>query len=184
MSKLKEIVDVIKRNNFGPDETKEFLAKINQLSREDKNLIYLYLFPRTLLDRELPNRIQAYKEKKMTADFSLDKTEAALLIEAYRTPQYHRFMLHLYHSFGNKMPDCNSELKIYPLDYNVDEDECPICGKKVVGINELDKAFNNENFIAYTTKTTSVSLCKDCVIQLLYSGQLLEEIEPGYLHTP
>ena len=78
------------------------LLKVDQeLSIEEKNLIYLYLFPRPLLDRQLPERVQSYRGKQSQGFLQPNLGEIGLLVEAYRTEQYKRFMKHLFHSFTN-----------------------------------------------------------------------------------
>lgn len=190
MSKVKEIIDLITRDKLDESKTLELLSKVNTLDRIDKNLIYLYTHPRILLDRELPIRIQNYREKTGKSKEGIlmpDKDESLFLVEAYKTPQYHRFMLHLFSAFGNKLPTNPNELKVYKLDYNVDDCECPICEKKLVGEYELDKLDENKNpelYTAYTSMKSSICMCMGCLLNLFTAGEILSEIEPGYLYDP
>ena len=60
MNSLKFYIDKLK--DCDAHEVINSLRVNPVLSVEEKNLIYLYLFPRPLLDRQLPERIIAYKE--------------------------------------------------------------------------------------------------------------------------
>lgn len=159
------------------------LLKVDQeLSIEEKNLIYLYLFPRPLLDRQLPERVQSYRGKQSQGFLQPNLGEIGLLVEAYRTEQYKRFMKHLFHSFTN--PE-----HLYPVAGN-GQCECALCGKNLYEEdvwNDMCTRFpgsdekNKKEYLAYGSKNSSINLCLDCIIQLKETSILLEELEPGYL---
>ena len=159
------------------------LLKVDQeLSIEEKNLIYLYLFPRPLLDRQLPERVKSYRGKQSQGFLQPNLGEIGLLVEAYRTEQYKRFMKHLFHSFTN--PE-----HLYPVAGN-GQCECALCGKNLYEEdvwNDMCTRFpgsdekNKKEYLAYGSKNSSINLCLDCIIQLKETSILLEELEPGYL---
>lgn len=159
------------------------LLKVDQeLSIEEKNFIYLYLFPRPLLDRQLPERVQSYRGKQSQGFLQPNLGEIGLLVEAYRTEQYKRFMKHLFHSFTN--PE-----HLYPVAGN-GQCECALCGKNLYEEdvwNDMCTRFpgsdekNKKEYLAYGSKNSSINLCLDCIIQLKETSILLEELEPGYL---
>ena len=51
---IKEFIEYLKKNNISKDDTLKLLRDDPNLSREEKNLVFAYCFPRQLLDRELP----------------------------------------------------------------------------------------------------------------------------------
>jgi hypothetical protein len=58
------------------------------------------------------------------------------------------------------------------------EDKCPICGKPVLYVESQDKSMDpNDETLAFMSKESSVCLCKDCLIQLAYSAELISQIE-------
>lgn len=173
-----------------PHEVIESLRKDSSLSNPEKNLVYLYLYPRPLLDRELPGRIvecrrmlgndgRGFLEPRLE--------EVALIVEAYRTQQYRRFIKHLLHTFT--VPENISPIIGY------ESYECALCGKGLFGLD----AWNNEcskykttphpestrkEYLAFGGTGSNLEMCLDCMIQLQEANQLLELIEPGYLKNP
>ena len=84
--------------NLEKDQVLSFLTNNKDLTPDEKNLIFLYLFPRDLLDKELPSRVQSVRSHQ-AGSIQPSLIESILLIEAGRTPQYSRFIKHLLHSF-------------------------------------------------------------------------------------
>lgn len=182
MNSLKFYIDKLK--DCDAHEVINSLRVNPVLSVEEKNLIYLYLFPRPLLDRQLPERIIAYrKNKNPQGSLQSDLGEIGLLVEAYRTEQYKRFMKHLFHSFTD--PE-----QLFPI-AGLGQCECAICGKNMYEegawsdlcsrfeYNQLEK--EKKEYLAFGSKNSGINLCLDCIIQLKETSILLEEIEPGYL---
>ena len=54
---LKPYIDYLINEKIPVDQGKNLINSCTKLDKLSKNLIYLYCYPRPLLDRELPNRI-------------------------------------------------------------------------------------------------------------------------------
>lgn len=180
MESFKFYIDKLKNCNV--HEVLNLLKTDQDLGVDEKNLIYLYLFPRPLLDRQLPERVQSYRGKQSQGFLQPNLGEISLLIEAYRTEQYRRFMKHLFHSFLN--PE-----QLFPIAGN-GQHECALCGKNLYEENSWSDlcsrfSYNPEKekkeYLAFGSKNSNIVLCLDCIIQLKEASVLLEEIEPGYL---
>lgn len=159
------------------NEEKELLNILqvdNNLTSLQKNLIFLYQFPRPLLDRELPSRIKSSGIATNDANNITDQY-IILLVEAYRTTQYSRFIRHLLHTFINNV-------NLFTLlDAESVEDGCPICGKKLV---EKDKALENGD-IGIGSKYSRINLCLHCTLAISKLDDWLKIIEgPYYLESP
>lgn len=166
------------------EEALKLLTANATLSREEKNLIYRYCYPRPLLDKELPSRVQSYRASCNKASGFLvpDSGETTLIIEAGRTAQYGRFIKHLMHSFGD--PNL-----IHPLEGN-EKHECPLCGK-VLYEADLWKSLvderpgtpeaNQKEYLAYGSDNSEVTLCTDCLIQLISAINIINDIDPSFL---
>ena len=65
------------------------------------------------------------------------------------------------------------------------EDYCPICGKKVYYINSWNESTDPEGeMLAIISSDSSVCLCKDCMVQLAESFNMIEKIEgKGFLSS-
>lgn len=163
-------------------EVMGILKTSEDLSTQEKNLVYLYLYPRPLLDMELPPRIMSYRGQRPAGSLEPDLGEVALLLEAYRGEQYHRYFKHLCHSFTDPH-------HLFPVAGD-SQSECGLCGKNLYnlgawqtectkwpGSTELER----KEYLAYGSDCSSICLCRDCLVQLKYTSELLEELEPGYL---
>ena len=166
----------------------EILRKDDKLEIEEKNLIYLYLYPRPLLDMELPRRIM--ESRKTSGNngngyLQTNLVEVALLIEAYRTEQYKRVIKHLLHTFT--VPE-----NIHPISGN-GQCKCGLCGKNLYEFDawtsECSKFKNNphpeeskKEYLAFGGDGSNVSLCLDCIVQLQEVNKILDSLEPGYLN--
>lgn len=153
----------------------------SELTPEEKNLIYVYLFPQPLLDREIIPKIQTYrKEKKSERGFlEANLGETLILLGAYRGRQYGKYIKHLLHSF------IESSDKMYVLD-GQGICSCGLCDKPLwehtAWLNECDKnpSFGEQNrreFLAYGCPGSSQTLCTNCLIQLRNLHELLIVIE-------
>lgn len=159
MKDLKKFIDYIKNSNIDKSKVLELLKNESSLENWEKNIIYVYCFPRQLLDRELPSRIQNNRIGRSIN--KIDYPDIALIIEAGQTNQYKRFIQHLMHSFY----DFNT---IYKTDM-WEESFCPICGEPL----NIDTAFGSSQ--------SSIVLCDHCLLQLQVAIQLMENIDPSYL---
>lgn len=205
----KPFIDFIKNTNATKETALKLLKDETSLTPEEKNLIFLYCFPRPLLDGELMIRIQKYREKNNITNLSLlpDFNETGLLIEAGRTEQYSRFIKHLMYSFGDvsKVAPVSypykSETKESlesPISKNLKTDNCAICGKDLFYLNDwtalvesnknnttfaddLSSESERKEFLAYGSKQSDVVLCKHCLIQLVNAIQIMSDIDPGFL---
>ena len=177
--RVKDCINYFKdRSN---EEVINSLKGSNKLNNDEKNLIYLYLFPRQLLDRELPGRILKNRGTNLNGFLEPNISEAGLIIEAYRTRQYGRYIKHLFHSFveGNE--------QIFPV-AGEEFHECGLCTKKIAEHDTWEKTCkgtieeSRKEFLAYGSSGTEITLCLDCLIQLKVAYDLLCEIEgPEFL---
>lgn len=184
---LKEVKDIIEYlKGMEHHQVLNYLKKYN-IDIPIKNLIYLYLFPRPLLDMELPYRIinQRKSNGNQSGYLTPNISEISLIIEAYRTQQYRRFIKHLLHSFTDPS-------NIFPVNGN-GQCNCNLCGK---GLYEFEswssicsrfpedyKEKKNKEFLAYGSLGSNLSLCVDCIIQLTETRIILNEIEPNFLEV-
>lgn len=171
---------------------KEVLSSLkglgNELTPFEKNLIYVYLFPKPLKDRELITVLQDYRKQNGNERGSLEKdeNEVLILLRAYRTSQYRRYMKHLLIAY------VKNEDKVMVID-GQEREICGVCGKplyqhkfweiqcsKVPGYGEQDR----KEYLALGTLESSQCMCLDCLTQLKYLNELLTDIEgPNYLHN-
>lgn len=156
LGKLKPYIDYLIDEKIPVDQGKDLISSCTKLNQISKNFIYLYCYPRPLLDRELPSRINN------TGDF--DK-KVLLLCEACRTEQYGRYMKHLFHAFldndGSNVVRITEDLG--------EEDFCPLCGKKL------------ENNSTFGSKESTSMLCDDCLKALIITRNVMEVLDPSFL---
>lgn len=136
---------------------------ISLLPGEYKNLIVLYIFPRYILDRQLPGYIQVVREKGGS-----DLNETAVILEAYRGQQYVKFIRHLFFSFvkdtyGNEDFSKAGKTTLIPPDF----EGCPICGT------------HEGEFIGSTQ--SGILLCPRCLCNLINASRVLDVLEPGFI---
>ena len=157
------------------------LKGIKDLGRDQKNLIYVYLFPKPLLDMELVGKIQEYRKRIGSERGFLQPNigETLLLLEAYRGRQYGKYIKHLLHSF------IESSDKLYVID-GQGTCTCGICNKPLwehtAWLSECNKnpnfgEQNRREFLAYGCSGSSKTLCTNCLIQLRYLHEILSEVE-------
>lgn len=167
-------------------EVYSLLMGESSIDNQEKWLIYSYLHPRIILDKQLPGIIQEYRKgyNSMSGFLFPDLGETSIIIEAYRTQQYGRFIRHLIHSFV-KNPD-----KVSPL-AGKEECNCCLCDKMIYGFdlwNEYCEKYNAESekvnmeYLSFISTDSGLSICKNCLIQLMNSDQIIDQIEPGYLN--
>lgn len=182
---IKKYVDYLISNNITEADALEMIKQCSKLSPDEKNLIYAYTFPRPLRDKELPSRVQNFRSVKglpMKGMLTPSTPEATLIVEAARTGQYGKFIKHLIHAFSDPS-------KVSPLEGD-EATDCPICGKHIYEKNMWDYLIerdptnpekDNREFLAFGSTESSITLCVDCLIQLIHASTLLEEIDPEFL---
>lgn len=158
----------------------ESLKINNELNQDEKNLIYLYLFPRPLLDKELPERFKQVR-KSDGGSVNISLPECTLIIEAGKTEQYGRFIKHLFHSFSN--PDI-----IYPIEGS-DICNCCLCGKEIYE-STLWESFRNQYggsegedklFQAFGSTESNLPICIPCLLNLMESIKIMKQIDPDFI---
>ncbi|MBP3732263.1 MAG: hypothetical protein J6I84_03370 [Bacilli bacterium] len=174
---LKTYTDYLLKSGVTPDEGYKLLMADKKLDPDQKKLIYSYCYPRKILDRELPKYVMHERDLQHQMGWlTPNHTESCILVEAFRSSQYGRFMRHLMFAFldPSKINACEG----------TGEDFCPICGKKVYMFDSWQSINDPEQErLALISNESSVTLCKDCLVQLVNANSLLEEIEgPDYLH--
>ncbi len=178
MTDIRPFINYLKENNISQTEALELLKNNKVLDNSEKNLIYAYCYPRPLGDYELPSRVKAYRDSRMTGPDGKadDPQEVILLVEACQTDQYRRFMKHLMHAFGN--PD-----KLFPV-AGSDEESCSICGKKIYDWDKWKELFPEDqgnHKLCYGSTDREVVLCVDCLKRLVEAIGVMNEIDPGFL---
>lgn len=174
---VKNCIDYFIKNESDKDFVLQCLSKSKKLNNLDKNLIYVYLFPRQLLDRELITRIEKYRNglSNSTGFLYPNYGEITLLIEAYRTQQYSRYIKHLFHSFIKEDGD-----NVFPIN-GEGEHECGLCGKRIFEFTNWTNNYsindNHKEFLSFGSSSTEISLCLDCLVQLKTAFNLLSNIE-------
>lgn len=179
MERIKHYIDLLSKTKPKKDKVIEYLAGCEDIGNDYKNLIYFYLFPRNLMDMELPSRIMSYRgEKNKVGYLEPNVEETGLLLEAYRTLQYNRFIRHLLHTYTK----VNS---VFPQLGN-DQCECGICRKRIWGYGEWDKICkqypevgeqDRKEYLAFAAEGTKINMCLPCLVQLQTLHSLLQIIE-------
>ncbi len=176
---LNVFTDYLLKNGIDQDKGTELIKDSQKINGREKLLIYSYCYPRKIGDYELPSIIANYRKTRgvdLKGSLIKDAEEACILVEAYRSLQYGRFMRHLMHAFIEK-PEIISSVA------GEGEDKCPICGKPVYYIGSHDKNMDpSDETLAFMSSESSVCMCKDCLLQLAYSAELISMIEgPDFL---
>ena len=145
------------------------LSSNKTLTPEEKNAIFIYLFPIKLLDKDLPGKINSEKE---------EDSKVIMLLGAYRTEQYGRYIKHLLHSFLDPKD-------IYPL-LGRHITNCCICDKNIyhteIWKEECSKfpklkEKEKKECLSYGSKKSSLEICLNCLIRLKKLDNLLSVIE-------
>lgn len=161
------------------EETLDYLKERSDIPGPWKNLIYLYCFPKNLGDYELPERLKGYTEKRTTKLGTIDYNIVARLIEAYRTPQYSKYIRHLIHAFIE-----DSQAKVFPL-LGEEKCKCGIYYTDICQYNLWEKHKQRDPgslYLAYASKESSITLSLDAMIQLGETDRILNVLEPDYLN--
>jgi hypothetical protein len=176
---LKVFTDYLLKNGIDQERGKELISSSQKIGDIEKLLVYSYCYPRKIGDYELPKIITDYRKTRDIDPKGLltkNPEEACILVQAYRSLQYGRFMRHLMHAFIEK-PETISSVA------GEGEDKCPICGKQVYYVESQNKSIDtNDETLAFMSSESSVCMCKDCLLQLAYSVEMISQIEgPDFL---
>jgi hypothetical protein len=107
--------------------------------------------------------------------------EIAILLGAYQSPQYKRYIKHMLMAYSDAK-------KIYPVQGNR-EGECGICKKAIYNFSnwatrcDSNPALGEQNrkeYLEFASPTTNVSICLDCLIQLNGLHEFLSSLCPEY----
>ena len=178
-NRIKECVSYLLKNNIPEEKGRVLIGQSEKLGDDEKIVVCSYCYPRRIGDYELPNHILAYRNSHgidIKGLLSKNIEEAGILVEAFRSLQYGRFMRHLMHAFLEK-PETMSTVA------GEGEETCPICGKKIYYVgSHNDLVDSGDEELAFMSSESSVCLCKDCLVQLAYSAEIIMKIEgPNFL---
>lgn len=134
----------------------DMLTHDNSFSQDEKSFIWAWLFPQNMLDGDLIKKMQSNQGAP-------DWVKIGILMEAYKSRQYQKFIKHLVYSFSR--PE-----KVFRVSGNVTS-ECVICGKV------LQESAGE----AYGSSESTLILELPCIILLNRMAQYLEYMEPGSL---
>ncbi len=177
MEKLRKVI--VKLTGLKSEEVIEALKYENELNPHEKNLVFNYLSPRFIRDYELPKLI--YERRGINQSGFLDKNigELRLLVEAYRCPQYSRYIKHLMYSYSN--PEI-----IFPIS-GTETQMCGVCNKNLFEFDAWDKLCKDNpsnpevgkrEYLAFGSSDTKITICLDCLVQLNYLQEFLDVVEP------
>lgn len=183
MGNFKEAI--IQLTGKASKEVIENLTFRTDLSNQEKTIVYTYLCPEPLSDRELPNVLLAGRGNHKEGFLSENFGEIMSLLRAYRSPQYNRFILHLLHSY------VQNQSSIYIVNEQ-DNANCSVCGKPLYAHDVWSKkcaenpSFGEQDrkeYLEYASSQSTLRICLNCALQLAGLHRLLTIVEgPGYLH--
>ena len=183
MERIKYYLEQFRLERLSSDNLLNRLSNISELTSEEKNLIYLYLYPRPLADKELPTRFANLRVgENKNGSLVPNLNEVALIIEAGQTSQYSRYIKHLLHSFSNIE-------NIHCIEGS-DICNCCLCRKEIYELT-LWKSFSSQYkpeeekdklFLAYGSLESDLSICMPCLLNLRKSLEVLNYIDPGFLN--
>lgn len=116
-------------------------------------------------DGQLTMDIQGHRGVDFLGTPSLDPEEVGILMKAFRSPQYKRFILHLLHSYTDPS-------KIHPLDGD-SSCNCSICGNTLF---QYRKWTCNDIQLALASTESQLPICKNCLMQLNYTKEILKNL--------
>lgn len=175
-----DYINYIKNNHLSKEDAIKLLKEDENLTRDDKNLVIAYCFPRQLLDRELPSRIKDSWHKSGYSGLNVSPSDVTLILEASQTEQYRRYIKHLMYSFS-EIP------KIHPVlvDGHEENARCGICDCEILYSDDWNKFFKDNDpemeHLAFGSTESGITLCKHCLIQLVSAMEKINDIDPGYL---
>lgn len=156
------------------------------LSRQEKSLVYSLAInqPILLKDGDLVRMIEEHRTALRNTRGSLveDLDEVSLLVKAWRSPQYKKYIKHMMISFLD-------DTLVFPVEGKF-EDECGICHKPLYQFSnwkarcESNPGFGEQDrkeYLSIGSKNSKNSICTNCLIQLGIAYDLLEYLYPGFL---
>lgn len=148
-NKLTEIVSVLREIDWMDDNTKA--------------IIFRYYSPVIYLrDHDLCNMIRSYRGGSPGA-INPDPYVIDLMTIAYKSPQYHRFFMHILGKYTSSI-------------IKVDDDKshnCCICYDIIYGV----RLNPTDDKIAYSSEGTATYICKSCLIQLMTLNTIISKLE-------
>ena len=164
LEKIKLFIDYLIKSKIPREKGFELLRKEKTLNKDEKNIIFVYCYPKPYGDMELTYRIQDYREKHGRNINNIG--ESILILEASQTEQYERFIKHLLHSF---IVDTSKVVNVEEKDKT-----CSLCGEKIGDINlPYSKGFSS--------MTSNIILCEHCLSQLFRAKEFLDVFDPSFL---
>ena len=171
-----------------PDQAYNYLIQnCYHLSREEKSIAYTLgtYQPQILLDGDLKRFIEEHRKNTGNPRGLLteDLDEVSLIIKAFLSPQYRRYIKHMMISFKD-------DSSIFPVEGS-DIEECGICHKPLYQFNEWNNicqanpAFGEQHrkeYLSIGSSGSNNSICTNCMIQLRAAYELLEYLKPGFLY--
>lgn len=129
-----------------------------------------------LVDKELLKLIEDHRVPPIPREgiTDLDPEELAILMKAWKSQQYHRFMCHIIGAYLSK------RAKVYPVSEDRRDFQCCICWRDIFGIDprKVDQMQSmSMRSTAITAEGTQSCICLSCYTQLVMLGQLLEVLE-------
>lgn len=164
------------------EEVIQVLGQV-QISPFQKNLLFIYVFPPIIQDRELLYTYPKIREAYLKGEISepdLGQKELLLLMGAYRSEQYGKFIRHLLHSFIK-----NNGSSVY-IDESLLDGYCAISGKHLFGFRLWSSICQpsdpSKNFLAYSSRNSELLMGRESLVRLQQLNQYLSVIEgPDYL---
>ena len=142
-------------------EVYDILSRRTDLSRDEKNKLWVRLFPDPVHHMELPELI---KELRESPTYNRDR-ETLLLLRAYSHVQYHRFIRHLLHSYikdvskiykveelGSRCAICDCELPSGYSSTDTNLDLCLVCIGQLKSLDEDLRWMEGVNYLEFFEK--------------------------------
>ena len=158
------------------------------MPREEMSIAYTLgtYQPQIFLDGDLKKFLEEHRAKIGRPRGSLieDLDEVSLIIKAYLSPQYRRYIKHMMISF------VTPEAKIFPVE-GKDIEECGICHKPLYQFSEWQGICNanprfgeqdRKEYLSIGSESSNNSICSDCLVQLKSAYEILEYLNPGFLY--
>ena len=184
--RIKQVIESLK--GLSPEQIYEALTQID-VPREEKSIIFTLgsFQPYILLDGDLQRFIMDHREKAyghLRGSLNEDPDEVSLILKAYLSPQYRRYIKHLMISFTD---DSN---EIFPVK-GFEVEECGLCHKKIYqyshweSICQANPSFGEQDrkeYLSIGSHQSNNSICTNCLVQLRAAKDLLEYLMPGFLY--
>lgn len=164
---LKRAVDYL--GQLPREQVIQILTGRADIDRGWKNLIVLYLFPEPLPPFGLPDRINSTARTEPAGEISL--SYVARIIEACRTGEYGRFMMHLMYSFVIK------EIPWPVQESGIVQDCITRVDLALDGTWDRTDVFNR----AFGASNTKHYIGLDSLVQLREAYRLMKVMDPDWM---